>query len=167
MGVRQLPEVAINLVKDFTKDNIQAALTAIRLDRDDPSASTEAFQAYYTNPVLNPLKFPALFFLVQSIDFQKSVKQANYVNARITAQVIGVIEDRTSNILTKRVWRYMDAVHSILDGVGLQSDNNKLKIVVYPERATFSEVYGQNKESSDAFRQEFTLDLTIECYENF
>ena len=167
MGVRQAPERAVFLIKNYVADKMPQALIDIRADRADPSANLEAIKKYYTNPVLNPLEFPSIFFLVQSIDYQKASKQANYSSAKISMQVVGVVEDRTSDILTKKIWRYADCVQSILDNVGLISENNKLKIIVYPERCTFSEVYGQKKDSSEAFRQEFTLDLTVECFENF
>lgn len=167
MSARQLAERVVDLVTTQIKSNIDTVLAGIRADRNDPRISTEKPASYYISDRISmALKTPAVFVICKDIDFQKEIKGANHVNARVNLQVSVIVEDRDSEIMTRRSYRYLSAMHECLDQITMVGANNKIKIETIVDRANFSPVFTSDDERG-AFRKEVVLDVTAFSYENF
>ena len=166
MSVRQLPEAVVDLITDKIQAEINQALIDMRADRDDPRISTELPIKYYISERVDPFQTPAVFVIAKDIDFQKEARGANHVNARVSIQISLVCEDRVTEILTRRVYRYGGVLHTILDQAELTSANNKAKIILIVERSDFSPVFVSPGESG-TFRKEVLLYITANVFENF
>lgn len=170
MSVSYLAEITTDLVQTHIQNNIAAALTSVRDDRADNNVSTEPPQSYFYFPNAQGYRLPAVFTIVDSIDFQKREKGGNYVTAKVKMNISVLVEDRDMYRLTKKAWRYQAALYNILDETQLTDDPNKVKIIIIVENATYSSIYSVAQETGNAqgvFRKEVVLECEIQQIENF
>ena len=165
MTARQNPEVIVDAVVGLLRSKMETTLVEVRTDRHDPRITTEKPASYFISERNEPTTTPAVFVLTESCDFQKEMKGANHVNARINLRVHCIVEDRDTEILTRRLWRYLAAIQKILDQAILE-DPTKYKAVLNTERYEFTPSFVPNDERG-AFRNELMLSVTAYVYENF
>lgn len=169
MSARKLTEGTVNLLTDCIKTNIAAALTAVQADSDH-SVTTEPPKTYFIYAGAVGFRTPAVFVIADDMDFKQQERQANFINAMLRVNVTILVEDRNSELLTRRCWRYQSALHSVLDETQLTSSDNKLKIVSVVRRASYSPTYSKtvDKNSPEAvFRKEVLIECDVEHYENY
>lgn len=164
-----LAEAAVFLIQDTIKANIEGALATVRAYYDDGKVTTEPppTTSYFIYPKAHGYRCPAIFIIDDTTDFRLSQKQANYINAAITINVSLKVEDKDQYKLAVKAWRYVAALHSILDQATLVSADETIKLVVKVERAKPGPMY--TLEDSDAetaqFFKEYVLQCQVEFYE--
>jgi hypothetical protein len=161
-----LSEITRSLVLTKIKTDIAAKLSAIRTDRADAKVSTEPFRTYLTYFPAQTLLAPALFVIVDDIDFRKRQKNANGVTAVVNMTLAVVVEERDRELLTIKAERYQTALHEILDDAHLVSSDSQVKCVPMVMRAGFTETYSPgSQDPQGVFRKDVYLDLEVEHYE--
>lgn len=167
---RKLAELDVQLVQAEIKASIGAALADVAVDRGSayPVISLELPRSYFTYPKIKGYDAPAVFTLVDYIDFRKEVMGANHINAITRMNVAVLIEDTTEDRLELKAWRYQAALDKVLDQTSLTSLTDNVKIVVVVKRATFSGIEQRQESAAEKmFRKEVNLECDIYHYENF
>src|SRR6185503_5784677 len=145
----QSPEVLCDEIIDFFRTNVDATLAALRTDRDDPRISTTKPVNYFISDQSQPYQCPAVFVIADEIDWQKEQKGANFVNAKARINVSIVCEDRNTEILTRAVYRYMNAFKTMADQTNLTSQNSKVKMTIVVNRTRFSPLYSNAQKKGE------------------
>jgi hypothetical protein len=171
MGARKLLEGDVDLILAHIKANISAALAAIRADRADAAVTTEPppKDAYFTYPRAVGYQTPAVFVVGDSMAFLQE-SGPNFIKAISSVNVTVLIEDRTASRLVIKSYRYMCALHELLEQTTLITADEKLKIVCKVTRAENSPLYSTSEDESaveNVFRKEVSLFLDVEHWENF
>lgn len=167
---RDIVEESVDLITTAIKSNISAALTSIRSERNDPLVSTEMPVNYYISEKNIGYRTPTIFIIADTVNFHNDDRGANHINATIIVNVAAVVEDRDSTRLTRKAWRYQDALHSVLAQDSLTSSNGAITLKVKVMSASFSPIYTTAQKPdvmSGTFRKEVSLRLEVEHYENF
>ena len=162
-----LVEIAVNLIETQIKNNIAAALAAVRTDRADAYVTTEIPKSYFHYQPSKAFDTPSVFIIPENIDFKKDRGQ-NHINATAKINVAVIVEDQTSARLAARTWRYQSALYSILDQVPLTTADKTFKIVVIVKRAEFTEEYSDSTrkgQPSAAWRKGVLLECDVEMFE--
>jgi hypothetical protein len=152
MTVRYSPEHLADDITTYLRANIEAALARVRVERSDPRITT-----------------PAVYTIFPEIDFKKKEKNANYISAESPFMCSVVVEDVNTEVLTRRVWRYVAALAEALDNLHLTGQTGAYKLVVVVNKARFSKLYtnAQAKgETSGVFRLEGVLECAVSHFEN-
>lgn len=170
MSVRKLLEGDVDLILDYIRDNIATALTDLRTDRADAAVSTEPppTQSYFRYPRAMGYRKPAVFVIGDSMQFLQG-DGSNFVKAIGSINVTIAVEDRTADRLVTKCYRYMCALHELLEQTTLVSLDNKLKIVCKVIRADNSPLYALREDEDDAenvFTKEVALTLEVEHWES-
>lgn len=167
MAQVQLVEKTRQLVLDIIKANIDSALAAIRVDRNDPIVTTEPPKSYFIYDGAHTYQCPAVFAVVDSIEFPEERTGANHVNAVVKLYLSIVVEDREADKLTIKSERYQAALFAILHWATLQDNAKNTKIWVRVARCQFSPLYTKKRgEAQGEFRKEVSLELEIKHFEN-
>lgn len=169
MNARKLLEGDVDLILTHIKTNIAAALADVRADRTDPIVTTEPPKSYFIYPMAVGYKTPAVFVIGDSMQFMQP-NGPNFIKALSSINVTVLIEDRTAERLTIKAFRYMAALHEVLEQTNLQTADNKLKIVCKVTRAENSPLYSTKEDESapdNVFRKEVSLFLEVDHWENF
>lgn len=168
MSYRYLAEGAVNLVVAQLKANLPAALLAVSagVPAGLPRPSIETVKSWFIFSQPEIFEAPACFVIIDDMDFQIKDKKSNFINAQNRINVAICVEDQDANMLTIKAYRYLSALHSVLDETTMTSADKKLvlKSVVY--RARFSDVYSR-KEQGGKFRKEMMLECGVSHMENF
>jgi len=160
-------EVTKELIIKQVKDNIDASLALVRVDRDDSDVQLTGFEDYFPYEPANLYRKPALYVVVEEMDLRKRQKKANFVSALVYVNASIVVEERTLDLLTKKVERYQAAVHNILDNQTLLNEAQTLKCHVLVTGASFSPVYTDTQDKDDGkFIKEAIMKLEVEHYES-
>lgn len=170
MSARKLAEGTVDLMLQCIKTNIAAALDAVQADAPDHTVTTEPPRSYFIYSGAKGFRCPAVWVMAEEFDFRQQEKGANFIDALARINVSVLLEDRNTELLTRRCWRYQSALHTVLDETQLTTTDNKLKIVVVIRRATFLPTYSNtvDKNSPEAvFRKEVLLECDVDHYENF
>lgn len=171
MGARKLLEGDIDLITAHIKSGIAAALASIRADRADALVTTEPppTGSYFNYPKAIGYRTPAVFVVGDSMAFQQE-SGPNFIKAISNVNVTVLIEDRTAERLVIKSYRYMCALHELLEQTTLVTADEKLKIVCKVTRAENSPLYSTSEDESaveNVFRKEVSLFLDVEHWENF
>lgn len=166
MSTRNLTEIPTTLIQAQIQNNIAATLAALHLDRGDSAVNLDVppTASYFTYAGSKAYRAPAVFTVPQGIDF-KLVRGQNFVDATLSMIVSIVCEDRNQNNLSLKAWRYMDALHELLQGIELQDAGSKVKIVISVTNARFSSDQSEKTDMDIVFRKEVALDCGIEVYQ--
>jgi hypothetical protein len=170
MTTRYLLEYDCDLITAHLKSVLPGILSALRIQRNDPTVSTEPPRSYFKYEKARGYEAPAVFVIGETMDFRQAEKGANHVNAESQVNVTVVVEDKSSELLQKKSYRYMAALHEALEQANLQSSDQKLKIVVRVARAENSPLYSNAKDEKSAnavFRKEVSLICEVDHFENF
>lgn len=165
---RNLVETTVDLVKAEVKANIANALASIRNDRADSYVTTEPPVNFFITEQSIGYRAPSVFFIVEDMDFMIP-RGANHINALVRMNVSVVVEDRNTERLTYKAWRYQASLHSILAQDSLTSADGAVTLKIKVVNATFSPLYtNSQKPDTEAgfYRKEVLLRLEIEHYEN-
>ena len=166
MSSRGLVEIAMNLIQDQIKSNIDQALLDVRTDRADNQVTTEAPKNYYNYSGVTSYRCPMVMIVPGETDFQKDLG-ANHVNALIHTTVAVVVEDKNLQALNIKAWRYQAALDKILDQAFMISTDNKVKIVTVVKRARLSpEFTVAGDQYQGAFQKEVSLEVDVRHFEN-
>ncbi len=168
MGVPpQLAEKTRQLVLADIQARIATELAAVSADHPDKSVSTEVPREYFIFDGAHTYQCPAIFAVVDSMDFPEETTGANFVNAIVKMFVSVVIEDREADKLTIKAERYQAALFSILHWDNLQDVPKNVKIWVRVTRCEFSPIYTKKRGPDyGEFRKEVALELEIKHWEN-
>lgn len=169
MSYRQLVEGATNLIQSYIQQNIGAALDVVAANVGLPSVTLENPVSYFIYPKPHGYKLPAIFVICDDMDFRIVEKQANFINAKDRFKISMLVEDQDADLLSYKAWRYMSALHSVLDLTPIVSVDQKLALNVVVYRGTFSPTYMREEGSGDGgkFRKEILLECEVEHNENF
>lgn len=166
----KLTEATVNLLVGHIKTNIAAALAGVRSEAPAPVVTTEAPKSYFIYPKAKGYRTPAVFVIADEFDFQVPERGANFISGSVHVNVSVLLEDRNSELLTIRCWRYQSALYNLLAQTQLTSSDNALKIVSIVRRARYSPLYSNSKDENSVeavFRKEVLLELEVDHYENF
>lgn len=152
---RQLVEIATDMLLDYIKANLPAALADVRADRnavENLGLATPIPREYFIAKNYVALQPPSVFIVCDDIDFQKE-RGANHINAVAHYGITAISEAQTTENATRITWRYQAALSQILDNVSLTNASDKLKLTVIVRNAEFSEDYEvSSKEGNPAKR---------------
>lgn len=126
--------------------------------------TTEAPVSYFIYDHAIGYKAPAVFVLMISNEFLQERGQ-NHINCRQEIAVSCMVEDRNQTLLTRKCFRYHDALHLVLDRAQLVTDDNKIKIFVKVVRSDISETSEMKTSIDSVFRKEVMLTLEVEHIE--
>jgi hypothetical protein len=167
MSKAQLVETTRDLILDTIKSQIAVKLAGIRVDRNDPIVTTEPPRSYFIFDGAHTYQCPAVFAVVDSMDFPEPSTGANHVNAIVKMYVSVVIEDREADRLTIKSERYQAALFEILHWTTLQDVPKNLRIWTRVVSCQFSPLYTKPRGGSmGEFRKEVSLELEIKHFEN-
>lgn len=160
-------EITKKLIIQQVKNNIEASLAQVRVDRDDSEVQLLPFEDYFAYEPVNLYRKPALYVVCEEMDLRKRQKKANFVSALVYINASIVVEERTLELLTTKVERYQAAVHNILDNQTLLNESQTLKCHVLVTGATFSPIYTDTEDKDDGkFIKEAVMKLEVEHYES-
>lgn len=161
-------ELSVDLIEAQIKLNIAQALTNVRTKRQDPIVSTEIPRDYFQYENAQSYRCPAVFTIVQDMDFREPSQGQNSVNATDRIVVAVVVEDRNRTLLVKKAWRYQAAMMQCLHHVALTTADGTLKLFSRVKRCQFSGIINLKSEVSPegTFRQEMSLQLAVDHIEN-
>lgn len=162
-----LVEKTRDLILTAIKANIATALNDVRLDRADPSVTTEPPKSYFIFDGAHTYQCPAVFVVVDTAEFPEEQTGANFVDATMRIFTSVVIEDREADKLTIKSERYQSALFEILHWATLQDDAKNVKIWVRVVRCSFSPLYTKKRgDNMGEFRKEVSLELEVKHFEN-
>lgn len=166
MSARNIVESPRKMILAQIKTNIAAALAAVRTDRDDPIVNTELppDQSYFTFSGAKAYRKPAIFVVAQEVDFKLDRGQ-NFIDGTIRFIVSVVVEEKNQTLLTVKADRYLDALHSLLQGIEIVDEDNKTKIVISVMKARFSEDFAEKPDVGMQFTKEVAFDCDVEIYQ--
>lgn len=165
----QLAEGARSLVIDYIKANIAAQLNTVGAAVGAPQMSLENPAEYFIYPKPAAYRLPAVFVIVDQINFRIQEKQANFINARDKINVSIEVEDQDADTLTYKADRYLSALHQVLDEAQINSQDASLALKVIVYNARFSPLYMRTEGTGEGgkFRKEIVLECEVEHVENF
>lgn len=156
------------LILNHIKTNIVSALSQVRADAGDALVATDPPVSFFFYNPIKAYRCPAIIIDVADMSTRLVETQANHINAEFRVNVYCVIQDKTVEILTRRAWRYMRALSTILYGITLTSSDLKVKIVIKPERYALGDEVTTSQDSSvppGVFQKGCLIELAVEHYE--
>jgi len=163
----QLVERTRDMILAEIKAKISAALLAVRTERSDPRVTTEIPRQYFIFDGAHTYNCPAVFVVVDSMDFPESSYGPNHINNLVKIYCSAVVEDRDMAFLTIKAERYQAALCRILHRTILQDDPNFIKIYSRVLRAEFSPIFTRKEKTNEGiFRKEVSLELEVKHFEN-
>jgi len=167
MSATQLAEKTRALLMATIKADIVAELADIRTDRADPQVSSEPPRSYFIFDGAITYQCPAVFVVVDSIEFPDDQTGPNFVNARVRTYVSVVVEDREEDKLTLKTERYQAALFKILHWRTLEDVPKNVKIFSRILRCEFSPLYTKKRDGGlSDFRKEVAIELEVKHFEN-
>ncbi len=165
MSSVNLTEVVVTTILDYLKINMPTALADVRTERMDPSVNTEIPKEYFNYAPAHGFRCPAITMVADNIDFHLERGQ-NFVSAIIAGVCSVCVEDKDQNNLTKKSWRYQDALFSILNRQHFDVDGVRMIIKIIRLRYSNDGIMKNDGVSQSVFQKEVALDLEIEVYQN-
>lgn len=159
---RQVMEGTVIPIRDFIKANIAQALADVRTDHGDGKVTTEPPKSYYIYDNIVGYTTPAVVITGDRISFKLDRGQ-NFIAATCTVYVSILVEDRTSELLTYKTWRYADAMHAVLDQAQIEVEN--IKNVVKVIEIEYSNTFQNKTQREFPFAKEVMLTLEVEHLE--
>lgn len=172
MSVRHLLEGDVDLILAHLKSNMATALTSLRAERADAAVSTEPphHTSYFTYYPAMAYNAPAVFVIGETMDLRQADKGANTIAGLAYITVAAIVEDKDQTRLTRKAFRYMNALHSLLDFTQLVNSGGTLKTHVRVARVENGETYASADKRDDpekVFRKEIALYCEVEHFENY
>jgi hypothetical protein len=170
MDYRKLAEGTVTNMITYIQSNISAALDTVGANATTPpSVNIPNPKEYFIFPKPHGYQLPAIFVLCDDFDFNIDKMKSNFVNATVKVNVSAVIEGQTEDETTYVTWRYLSALHSVLDQTPIISTDNLLKLVVVVYHASFSPLYMRTESNGDGgkFRKEIVLKCDVTHLENY
>lgn len=167
MNAPNIAESTSTLIEIQVRDNIEAALTRVNDERADNKVNLPKVESFFISGRKTLLELPAVFTVVEDINFRLVEKNPNHINAAVIMNVAVVIEERNSDRLTLKAFRYQDALYAVLNGAQLVDLNSDVKLVVKVMRASYSPVYDAEEQggASGNFRKEVVLELEVDHFQ--
>ena len=167
VNVRHLVESACDSIVTKLKADLPTALVNTRANRGDNLVTMEPPRDYFLYPKAQGYRAPVVFVIGDRIDFLKTQKGANHVNAAIRVNVTILVEDKDADRLVRKSYRYQAAMHQVLDQASLMTTDNQARLTVVVQNASFSGLYssGQPGSPQTVFRQEIALECDVFDYE--
>lgn len=170
-SARQLSETGVQLIENYIKDNITAALAAVAAIRPgDVTTESPSSESYFPYFKAHGYRCPAIFVVDDGMDFRQSETKANFINAMFSVNVSVKVEDKTMDLLTVKAWRYQAALHSLLDQTTLATQDGKVNLVSRVRKIEPDGPYTYGNDEADetaTFFKEYMLKLDVEFFENF
>jgi hypothetical protein len=169
MSYRKLSEGARSAIIDYIKANIHDELNTVGAAVGAPQMSLEDPASYFIFEKPHAYSLPAVFVIVDGLDFRIQDKKSNFVNAKGRINVSVEVEDQDAETLTYKADRYLSALHQVLDQANIFSSDSALKLIVVVYSASFSPKYMAPEGQGDGgkFRKEILLQCEVEHVENF
>ena len=170
MTMRRLIEEDVNLIIEEIKSKITGVLANVRSVRTDHKVNVDPPRSYFIYPNASGYKTPAIFVIGDNMSFRQAEKGANHIAALSRVNVTCLVEEKTSELCTIKCFRYLSALHEILDMTNLVSADSKVKIIVRVSDADNSAIYTNTDNKADmkaVFRKEVYLTCDVEHFENF
>lgn len=167
MATRHLVETAVVMIKEKLQADLPAALTDIRVNRDDAFVTMEPPRDYFIFEKAKGYRTPAVFIIGDRIDFMKERRGANHINAAVRVNITVLVEDKDAERITTKAYRYQAALHQVLDQVRLQSSDNQASLTVVIQSAGFSPLYSnlQPGDPQAVYRKEISLEVDVFQFE--
>jgi hypothetical protein len=165
MSTRHLVEICVRGIQAQLEANLPAALNDIRTNRNDNFVTMEPPRDYFVYPKAMGYRTPAVFIIGDRIDFQKRATAANHINANCRVNITVLVEDKDSERIMIKSYRYQAAIHEVLDQTQFSSSDNKSKVTLVIQGASFSPLYtnaGNTGDPQTVFRREIALE--VDCY---
>lgn len=165
---KDLSELEATSLIELIKDNIGAALAAIRANRADQKVQTEEPKSYFFYEEADALKCPTVYVIPDSFDTRLQIRMANHINAEGRVFVTVVVEDKNGEYVTIKAWRYQAALFEVLDNAEILTTDGRVKMIVKILNCKFSPIFtltGNPSPSTQVFRKEVSIECSIEHYE--
>lgn len=162
-------ELTADLIEAQVQANILQALSNVRSYYNDPITTTEQPREYFQYETAHGYRCPAIFTIVQDMDFRESQVGQNHINSSDRVVVAVVVEDRKREVLVKKAYRYQAALMQCLHHVSLTTADGTLRLFSRVKRCQFSGIINIKDEKlpEGVFRQEMSLQLAVDHIENF
>ncbi len=148
-----LMESAIDSVKDYLNTNMPAKLDALDAEYDDGIALVD-IKAYYKAEVLALPEYPAIFVLGDWTDI--TADGPTHMQAPHHISVIILMGDQDTEILRKRLYRYVRAIVEVLRAGRATGSIGHAMVF---DRLEYSPMYGQSGTALQDAKVELTLTI--------
>lgn len=160
-----LTEKTSDLILDYIKANIAQALAEVRVDRaGDKSASTEVPKTYFNYSPVKGFRLPAVVLVFDEIDFRLDQGQ-NFINSDMSAVLSVAVEAKDQDELTRKSWRYQDAIYKLMNRATFSEPDLKFTVLVEKARYSNDAVMQSDANTQSNFAKEVAFDLTIKQYQ--
>lgn len=163
-----LAEAVSDAITAHITDNIKAALEAVSTARGDDLVGLEEPRTIVTFPMAKLYETPAIIIITENLLF-KNDAGPNFVKGKSRTIVSTVVEERSQELLNRKLWRYQAALFDLLAQTQLASSDQKVKLIIVPVEMVYSDFW-TNTDPSNAeavFRREATFELEVNHLENF
>ena len=164
----KLAETTIELIKVYIRANLGAALAEVWNDRNDGRVTLETPSEYFIYVPTHAYRRPAIIITCNDFNFRLP-SGPNFINALARVNVELVVQDRDSNSLTIKTWRYQAALVKLLDNAELTTTDNSVKIVTKVIATPFSgDGTMEERDPQDpiaVFAKGVQIELDVEHYE--
>lgn len=169
MSYRQLLEGSASLIIDYLKTNIGSALDTVGSSVGVPQVTLENPKEYFIYPKPTGYELPAIFVICDDMDFRIKDMKSNFINAVGHFKISALVEDQTEDLLTYKAWRYLSALHDVLNQTDILSSDESLKLTSVVYKTRISPTFMRQETSGDGgkFRKEILLECDVEHLENF
>lgn len=163
-----LAETTVQLIQDAIQAEIAQALANVRAERNDPIVTTYPPLEYFQYEKAEGYRAPAIFTIIQGMDFRNEQMGANHINAMCDVVVAVIVEDRIEPRVVKKAWRYQAALTQILHESSLTNMDQSVRLFSRVQNCQMSGVINikDEKKMSSVFRKEMSLRLQVEHIEN-
>lgn len=165
-----ITENTVLTLQSYIKSNIASALAAVRTDEERASGiNTEVPKEYFIAPQQHAFQCPAVFTIAEGVTINND-RGPNFLCATLDVIVSVVVEEKDSQRLTKKAWRYQDALYKLLNQSNFINDDGatvRFRFTSKVESINFSEDFSFHEESEkrSEFNKEVALVLSIELQE--
>jgi hypothetical protein len=168
---RLLTEAAIFMIQDRIKSEITLALSKVRTYYHDGQVTTESpsNESYFIYPKAQGYRCPAIYVEDAGFDFRQGETKANFVNAKASINVSFKVEDKDQYKLTLKCFRYISAMHQILEQANIVNADKSVKLVVQVKSVKPGPMYTLTESEPDStaqFFKEYVFYCDVDFYEN-
>lgn len=169
MSYRQLLEGSATLIVNYITANIAAALDVVGAAVGQPQVALENPKEYFIYPKAAGHELPAIFVICDDMDFRLADKKSNFINAEARFKISALVEEQGEEQLTYKAWRYLSALHAVLDEANILNADESLKLIARVDKTRISPTFMRDEGGGDGgkFRKEILLECNVEHLENF
>lgn len=169
MASLKLTETTVLMINEYLQANLGTALQQVFADRNDGRVTLETPNDYFAYNPVHAYRRPAIITIAKEFNRRRAQKQPNYICALVPVAVECIVQDRDTESLMYKVWRYQCALEHLLDNAELTNADNSVKLVTKVTSAKFSGDYAsEEKDRSDpitVFSKGVMIELDVEHYE--